>query len=89
VTPEDGELIHSFSASITDESGRAWRAHAFGRPSANLWLGWIAFTDAAGVTIETDVETSQPDRKALEYWATGVEPIYLDGAFARARGLPV
>jgi len=89
MTTDDGELIHSFSASITDETGRSWRAHAFGRPVGNLWLGWIAFTDAAGETIETDVETSQPDRKALEYWATGVEPIYLDGAFARARGFPV
>jgi hypothetical protein len=35
------------------------------------------------------VETTQPDRAALEYWASGIEPIYLDGALARARGVPV
>jgi hypothetical protein len=32
----------------------------------------------------TEQETSQPNRTALEYWADGLEPVYLDGAFARA-----
>ena len=31
----------------------------------------------------TGRETTQPDRVALEHWATGLEPLYLDGAFAR------
>ena len=26
------------------------------------------------------------DRQALEYWASGLEPLYFEGAFARARG---
>jgi hypothetical protein len=85
----EGELIHIFSASVADETGTAWRAKAFGRRGENLWLGWIAFTNEAGETVETDVETRQPDRAALAYWASGVEPIYLDGALARARGMPV
>jgi hypothetical protein len=84
-----GELIHSFSASVTDETGAVWRARAFGRLGENLWLGWIAFVNEAGDMVETATETTQPDRAALEYWASGVEPIYLDGALARARGVPV
>jgi hypothetical protein len=89
VPTSDGELIHSFSASVTDETGRSWRASAYGRPARHLWLGWIEFTDDAGASVRTDIETWQPDRAALEYWTTGVEPIYLDGALARARGVPV
>lgn len=34
--------------------------------------------------LRTGQETSQPNRSALEYWATGLETIYLDGAFKRA-----
>jgi hypothetical protein len=89
VTPDDRELIHSFSVSLIDETGRSWRATAYGCAGENLWLGWIVFTNEAGDLVATDIETRQPDRAALEYWATGVEPIYLDGALARARGLPV
>jgi len=84
-----GELVHSFSAPVTDETGTVWHGRAYGRPAGNLWLGSIQFTNEAGETVETGVETTQPDRAALEYWASGIEPIYLDGALARARGLPV
>ena len=31
-------------------------------------------------------ETSQHNLAATEYWADGLEPIYLEGAFARAQG---
>jgi hypothetical protein len=89
VTSNRGELIHSFSTPVTDESGTVWRGSAYGCPADNLWLGSILFANEAGETVETGVETTQPDRAALEYWASGVEPIYLDGALARARGLPV
>jgi hypothetical protein len=34
--------------------------------------------------LSTEQETSQPDRKAVEYWAGGLEPVYLEGALARA-----
>jgi len=89
VDARGGKLIHSFSATVTDETGTPWSAEAYGAPTNNLWLGWIVFTNQAGETVETDTETTQPDRAALEYWASGVEPIYLDGALARARGMPV
>jgi hypothetical protein len=30
------------------------------------------------------VETTQPNREALAYWASGIEPVYLEGALERA-----
>lgn len=52
------------------------------------WEGWIEFhpTDTANPVLSTEQETSQPNRPALEYWADGLEPVYLEGAFARADG---
>ena len=52
------------------------------------WEGWLEFqpTDTSQLILRTDRETSQPNRAALEYWADGLEPIYLEGALARAQG---
>jgi hypothetical protein len=52
------------------------------------WEGWLEFhpTKDAELVLRTDQETSQPNRSALEYWADGIEPIYLEGALARAQG---
>ena len=52
------------------------------------WEGWIEFhpSDSGHPTLSTERETSQPNRTALEYWADGLEPVYLEGALARARG---
>jgi hypothetical protein len=52
------------------------------------WEGWIEFhpTNASQQSLRTDQETSQPNRTAIEYWADGLEPIYLEGALARAQG---
>ena len=47
------------------------------------WAGRIVFSSNNDTRVTTQ-ETSQPNRKALEYWATGLEKIYLDGAFERA-----
>jgi hypothetical protein len=35
--------------------------------------------------LTTGVETTQPNAEALEYWASGLEQIYLEGALKRAR----
>jgi len=52
------------------------------------WEAWLEFhpTDISQPVLRTDQETSQPNRAALEYWADGLEPIYLEGALARAQG---
>jgi hypothetical protein len=73
----------------TVASGNAvYVVHIYGRERVDgTWEGWIEFhsTDTANVVLSTEQETSQPNRTALEYWADGLEPIYLEGAFARAQ----
>jgi hypothetical protein len=51
------------------------------------WQGWLEFqpTDPTQPVLRTDQETSQPNRIAIEYWAGGLEPIYFEGALARAQ----
>ncbi len=52
------------------------------------WEGWLEFypIDTRQPKLRTDQETSQPNRGALEYWAAGLEPVYLEGELARAQG---
>jgi len=59
-----------------------------GEPDASgVWQGWLEFvpSETSGPVLKTDRETTQPSRRALEYWAEGLEPIYFEGAFARAQ----
>ena len=39
---------------------------------------------SGGPVLSTGRETSQSHLEGLTYWATGLEPVYLDGALARA-----
>ncbi|HSP14153.1 MAG TPA: hypothetical protein VLV78_05315 [Thermoanaerobaculia bacterium] len=48
------------------------------------WSGRVVFV-GPGALRRTGQETSQPNRRALRYWATGLERVYLDGAFARSK----
>jgi hypothetical protein len=48
------------------------------------WAGRVMFRHG-GAVLATDQETSQPNREALAYWATGLEAVYLEGAFERAK----
>jgi len=82
------ELIQRYETTLEDGAGAIYEASAHGAPRADgTWEGWIEFRPAAGygLPLRTERETSQPNREALAYWATGLEPIYLEGAFARAR----
>ena len=36
-------------------------------------------------TLKTDEETSQPNKDAVAYWATGLEQVFLEGALKRAK----
>ena len=84
------QLIHAFTAHVLDGSGKRFAAAAYGAQRTDgTWTGWLEFAPSAGdgPVFSTHNETSQPNRAALEYWASGLEPIYLDGAFARARGI--
>ena len=82
------ELIHQHVSPLVDAGGRTYAVAVFGEARADgTWEGWIEFhpADAAQPIRRTARETSQPNRAALVYWASGLEPVYLEGAFARAQ----
>ena len=80
------ELIQTYAGTLRDARGEEYVAHAYGEARDDgTWEGWLEFAPAGGgAARRTGRETTQPDRDALAYWASGLEPVYLDGAFARA-----
>ena len=81
-------LIHRYSEQVQDSHGHLYDVLAYGEPRTDgTWEGRLEFVplSAALSTRRTERETTQPDRAALEYWATGLEPLYLSGAFERAK----
>jgi hypothetical protein len=86
------ELIHEHSTHVKSEDGTTYLVRIYAQERTDgTWEGWLEFhpTDERKQVLRTEQETSQPSRTAIEYWALGLEPIYLDGAFARAqRRLP-
>jgi hypothetical protein len=82
-------LIHEYSTAVP-AGERLFRARALARQEPEgTWVGWLEFepTDAPLDAIATGQETSQPNLTAIEYWAGGLEPVYLEGALERARRL--
>lgn len=81
-------LIQQYTQQLTDESNVTYTASVYGEPHADgTWEGWIEFNppDSTQPILRTGRETTQPDKAALAYWASGLEPLYMEGAFARAR----
>ena len=56
------------------------------RKNRTVWEGWLEFAPLGGrgIVRRSQVETTQPNREALAYWASGIEPVYLEGALERA-----
>jgi hypothetical protein len=83
------EFIHEHSARVRDEDGTMYIVRVYAEERTDsTWAGWIEFHPIAErkPVLRTGQETSQPNRSAIEYWTLGLEPIYFDGAFARAQG---
>jgi hypothetical protein len=82
------ELIHEFTSEIADADGHVYTARAVGRPQKGrtVWEGWLEFAPVGGrgIVRRSPIETTQPNREALSYWASGIEPVYLEGALERA-----
>ena len=79
------ELIQTYEALVRDVRGVEFTASAYAEERAGgTWEGWIEFRSPSGEVRLTGRETTQPNREALRYWASGLEPLYLDGAFSRA-----
>jgi hypothetical protein len=79
--------IHTHSEHVRGEDGTEYEAHVYGaRRDDGTWAGWIEFhsRSGSGKVLSTGQETSQSDRAALDYWAGGLERVYLEGALTRA-----
>ena len=83
------ELIQEYSTRVTGVDGTTYTVRAYAEERADAtWEGWLEFHPAhesEKPVLRTGQETSQPNRVTVEYWASGLEPIYLEGAPARAR----
>jgi hypothetical protein len=82
-----GELLQEYSTRIEGPDGTEYIVRSYGEERKDgTWIGWLEFqpTDSTRPVRVTDQETSQPNRKTVEYWATGLEDIYFEGAFERA-----
>ena len=79
------ELIH-LVPTVVSHHGRVWAVEVWGeRRTDGRWEGWLVFVPVdATRPLATERETTQGTRDALAYWATGLEPIYLEGALDRA-----
>ena len=84
------EVIQTFPDAVAGEDGRQWTARACARPTERNWEAWIEFIplEKGTLPVRTPVETSQPDREAVSYWASGLTPLYLMGALERALDRP-
>jgi hypothetical protein len=79
------------NAPLTLPEGRIYIAQACGRERDDrIWEGWLEFVpDDGSVVLRSQRETTQPNRTAIEYWASGLTPIYLKGALERTLTPPL
>ncbi len=83
------EFIHEHSTGMKSEDGTTYIVRIYGQERTHgTWEGWLEFhpTDKRKSVLRTEQETSQPNRIAIEYWASGLEPIYLEGASHARKG---
>lgn len=84
------EILVKFDEPIAVPGGKSYFAQAVGKEvDGGLWDGWLEFQ---GVEDGMDVlasgrETTQPNRKNIDYWAQGLTKVYLEGALDRAISL--
>ena len=80
------EVFVQFAEPVVAKDGTAYAASACGgETDRGMWQGWIEFVPLdGGEAIRSGRETTQPNRQDTEYWATGLTPVYLEGALERA-----
>src|SRR5918995_250226 len=85
------QKIIRFDTPGMHRDGRYYRAQACGRELANgQWEAWLEFEDIeTGEVLRSQRETTQPNLKDTNYWATGLTPVYLEGSLDRILNPPV
>ena len=81
------EVLLEYPDLVTSDAGKNYTARACGAEGdGGKWQGWIEFVPLAeGAAIRSARETTQPNRQDTLYWATGLTPVYLEGALRRAQ----
>jgi hypothetical protein len=82
------ETLVRFDETISDSTGARYYVEAMGRQREDgLWEGYLEFlpVNERAERIVSERETTQPNRKAVDYWAQGLSRVYLAGALDRAR----
>ncbi len=80
------EVLRSFDEPIRHSTGGVFYPRVVGRYAPDkMWEGWLEFVPAdGGEVIVSAVESRQPERNHLEYWAQGLSPVYAEGSLDRA-----
>ncbi len=81
------EVLVKFDEPIAAPSGKTYFAQVVGKEvDGGLWDGWLEFEGAqeGSDVLASGRETTQPNRKDVEYWAQGLSKVYLEGALNRA-----
>jgi hypothetical protein len=79
------EVLRSFDEQIRHSSG-AYYVRVVGRYAEDkMWEGWLEFVPVdGGKVVVSAVESRQPERNHLEYWAQGLTVVYAEGSLDRA-----
>jgi hypothetical protein len=82
------QLLQEFERRVTGTNGESYAILLYGRSRpGDTWQGWLVFVrQRDSRRFATPVETTQPSREAIVYWAGGLEDVYFDGALTRAVG---
>ncbi|PYR80327.1 MAG: hypothetical protein DMF86_01060 [Acidobacteria bacterium] len=80
------EVLVEFKDVVLQHGSDEYVARACGAPASHgLWQGWVEFISRDGrQVVRSPRETTQPNREDTVYWATGLTPVYLEGALLRA-----
>jgi len=81
------EILVKFDEPLAAVGGKTYFGQAVGREvEGGLWQGWLEFQTIGDESdpLASGMETTQPNRTNLEYWAQGLTRVYLEGALTRA-----
>jgi len=79
------EVLLEYADTVLSEGGKSYTARACGAEVRGTWQGWVEFVPLGdGDPVRSARETTQPNRQDTVYWATGLTPVYLEGALRRA-----
>jgi hypothetical protein len=84
-------MIRPYRLALATRNGHGYTALACGRPREDgTWEGWLEFVSTDGSEVlHSPRETTQPNVADLEHWASGLTPVYLEGALHRAIDGPI